>query len=179
MKKGIFLLIFLKGVLGVSQIQDSKLAPNGTAEINQNIHGIPTNVMYYKTLAWINKKQLITMKDKTYTIKNEIIIISGKARGIYQPVKGGIKSIYDVNYTLKISFFCGHYILSYKFGHFLKNNKELTTTPKDLFKKYNGQIKNMFKDFAFGIEEYINSTNKSLLNVLTKQPFNSTLVLEN
>ncbi|NQW37328.1 MAG: hypothetical protein HQ471_10010 [Flavobacteriales bacterium] len=84
------------------------------------------------------------------------------------PIRGGIKNVYDLDFTLKSSFFYAHYVMHYEFGNFIKNGKKLSTTPKDLFIKHNGKVKKLYKNLVLGIENKINAQNKKLFMLLVK-----------
>ncbi len=66
---------------------------------------IPTTNQYNNTVEWLKLIHDSIDKRKISNIVNEEIKISGIAKDVWVPIRGGIKNVYDVAFKLKIVFF--------------------------------------------------------------------------
>ena len=125
---------------------------------------IPASNIYAKTIEWIeanydNPDDMIVanLENKELSLK----VIEPK---VWVSNRIGTDNNYDMEYTLKIEFKDGRYKISYNLGNFEKNGTRLTTTQKDLFKKFDGSVKYNYDGAVSGIEEKLNEKTTSLYN---------------
>ncbi|MCF6214314.1 MAG: hypothetical protein L3J45_09865 [Flavobacteriaceae bacterium] len=168
MKKAIIFLLLISSIFSYAQQNVLKLKPTAIAETSFQSYLVPTTTQYKNALEWLKIIHESVDKTKVSSIVNEEIVVTGIAKEVWAPIRGGVKSVYDVAFTLKMNFFYDHYVLHYEFGNFIKDGKKLKTTPKDLFKKYNGSVKSLYKDLVLGIENKIKENDKKLYLLISK-----------
>ena len=127
---------------------------------------IPASNIYAKTIEWIeanydNPDDMIVanLENKELSLK----VIEPK---VWVSNRIGTDNNYDMEYTLKIEFKDGRYKISYNLGNFEKNGTRLTTTYKDLFKKFDGSVKYNYDGAVAGIENKLNAKTQSLNNFI-------------
>ncbi|NQW37135.1 MAG: DUF4468 domain-containing protein [Flavobacteriales bacterium] len=162
--KNLILIALLTSSVAFSQVPKLELTPKGIEPVIVNANMIPASNIYAKTIEWIeanydNPDDMIVanLENKELSLK----VIEPK---VWVSNRIGTDNNYDMEYTLKIEFKDGRYKISYNLGNFEKNGTRLTTTYKDLFKKFDGSVKYNYDGAVSGIEEKLNEKTTSLYN---------------
>jgi len=165
MKNLIILSLFISSV-AFSQVPKIELTPNGVEPTVVHVGIMPAADIYAKTVNWIennfdnpNDVMVANIEDKSITIK----AVEPK---VWTPMRIGQITNYGLNYTLKIEFKDGRYRMTYTLGNFEIEGKQLSSTPKDLFKKFDGSIKYNLEGAVYGIENKLNKRTESLYNFI-------------
>jgi len=158
MKILLFSIIILKSIFLSAQFDSLKLTANAKTKIVVNTPFISTDKLYNNTLSWVKKNAFMSILK---TNKNNIWV-KGQVYDVWNPKRGGIPVNYALAYNLQIYFINGSYILYYDFGNFIKNGQKINATPKDLFFKFDGKVKKVYKKLVAGSNNRLQSINNEL-----------------
>jgi len=164
--KNILLSIVLLSSFAYSQVPKLELNATGMEPLVIVDAVSPASTIYAKTINWL--EQYYDNPDKLIVSRteNKEINIKSVEPKVWVANRIGIETNYDIEYSLKIEFKDGKYRITYNLGNFEKNGEKLNTTYKDLFVKYNGNIKHGYGLAVSGIEDHFNKKVKSLSNFI-------------
>lgn len=165
MKKLILIALFTS-TLAFSQVPKLELTANGVEPIIINVDVKQASAIYGKTIEWLEKNYATPDDVIIENIENRKIGIKDIEKTVWIANRIGVDVNYDMEYTLKIEFKDGRIKIDYTLGNFVKDGQQLTTTYKDLFKKFDGSVKYNFDGAVAGIEKKLNTKNESLYNFI-------------
>ena len=164
--KNLIILSLLVSSVAFSQVPKLELTPNGVEPAVINVAVMPASAIYAKTINWLENNFDNPDDVMVANIENKEISIKAVEPKVWTPNRIGQDTNYDMAYTLKIEFKEGRYRISYELGNFEVDGKKLSTTYKDLFKKFDGSIKYNLEGAVVGIENKLNNKTESLYNFI-------------
>lgn len=167
MKKIILILLLVPVFANAQELPKLKLSQIGVEPIVVSVEGMTAEMLYNKTLNWIQE----TYKDPEHVLKakieNEKIRIEAVAQDAWSYKIMGMKQTYNMIYYLEISFKDGKYKLDYQIGEFLLNNGDKVFFGwKDFYKK-NGEVRNAYSDAIPSIENTMNYFSLNYFNYVS------------
>jgi len=164
--KKLVILSLLISTVAFSQVPKLELTPNGVEPAVINVAVMPASAIYAKTINWLENNFDNPDDVMVANIENKSISLKAVEPKVWTPNRIGQNTNYDMAYTLKIEFKDGRYRVSYELGNFEVEGKKLTTSYKDLFKKFDGSIKYGLDGAVVGIENKLNDKTESLYNFI-------------
>jgi len=143
-----------------------ELTTNGIEPVIINVDVKQASAIYSKTIEWLEKTYQTPDDVIIENLENRKIGIKDIEKTVWITNRIGVDVNYDMEYTLKIEFKDGRIKIDYTLGNFIKEGQQLSTTYKDLFKKFDGSIKYNFDGAVAGIEKKLNTKNESLYNFI-------------
>lgn len=164
--KNLILIALFTSTLAFSQVPKLELTPKGMEPIIINTDVIPASNLYTKTITWLEDNYENPDDVIVANLENKELAIKAVEPKVWVTNRIGIDANYDMEYTLKIEFKDGRYKVFYELGNFVKDGNNLTTSYKDLFKKFDGSIKYNYEGAVAGIEKKLNEKTESLYNFI-------------
>jgi len=175
MRTFLFAILILKSIFLSAQFNSLKLTADAKSKVVVNMPHISSEELFNNTLNWVEQNSYMSILK---TDKNNIWV-KGRAYDVWNPKRGGVIVNYALAYSLQIYFIDGAYVLYYDFGNFIKNGQKINATPKDLFFRLNGKVKNVYKELVVGTNNRLQSINKDLYKRLILKTDNKPLASKN
>ncbi len=164
--KNLILIVLFTSSVAFSQVPKLELTPKGMEPAIINTNVIPASKLYEKTVAWIEKNYENPDDVIVANLENKELTIKAVEPKVWTPNRIGLDTNYNMEYTLKIEFKDSRFKVSYNLGNFEKNGTQLSTSYKDLFKKFDGSVKYNYDGAVAGIEKKLNEKTESLYNFI-------------
>jgi len=164
--KNLIILSLLVSTFAFGQVPKLELTRNGVEPAVINVDIITASDIYARTLRWLEDNFDNPDNVIVANLENKELSIKAVEPKVWTPTRIGEDTDYGIEYTLKIEFRDGRYKVTYNLGNFEKDGKKLSTTYKDLFKKFDGSVKHNYDAAVAGIESKLNKKTESLYNYI-------------
>ena len=166
MMKNLILIALFTSSVEFSQVPSLELTPKGIEPAIINTNMLTASKLYEKTINWLEKNYENPDDVIVANLENKELTIKAVEPKVWTPNRIGTDTNYDMEYTLKIEFKDSRYKIVYELGNFEKNGVQLSTSYKDLFKKFDGSVKYNYDGAVAGIEKKFNEKTLSLYNFI-------------
>ena len=163
--------LFFATIVTISYSQDIpkvEITSEGISSIVVEIEGKTASELYQKTLNWI--QQVYKNPDEVLkaNIKDEMVRFDGFDKSVWSAKVMGLKSSYDVAYTIEIDFKDGKYRFKWNTREFWvsESSTRAAFTESAFFKK-DGSVRNDYVDGKAEYEATINAMNRLLYNYIS------------
>jgi len=165
--KKLILITLLISSAAFSQVPKLELTAKGVEPLVLTVDATPASSIYAKTMAWLEKNYKNPDSIIVNNSENKELNIKAIEPKVWTANRIGVDSDYGIEYTLKIEFKDGKYRITYNLGNFEKDGKKLSTSYKDLFRKYDGSVKYSYGGAVAGIEKKLNKKVQSMYDFIS------------
>lgn len=159
-------IIFSNYCIG-QDISQLKLTPMGVEAIIVEVDSLSAPELYNKALNWVKETYKNPEKVLKAEILNDKIRLDGFANDAWWYKTLGIRSSYNMEYTVEIAFKDGRYKFQYFIGQFYVDGGQQALFDYKTFYKKNGEVKKTYSDAVPSLEITMNELSKSFYNYVT------------
>nr|WP_321451695.1 DUF4468 domain-containing protein [uncultured Carboxylicivirga sp.] len=144
-----------------------KISKTGVEPIVVETGDLTANQMYEKALNWVKETYENPDKVLKAQIENKKIRVSAFAKYAWWYKAMGIKTTYNMDYSVEISFKDGKYRFEYFVGQFYTQDYTKALFSYSTFFKSNGDVRKSYKDAVPSIELTMNTLAQNFYSYVT------------
>jgi hypothetical protein len=163
----ILILTFISFSLFSQEIPKLKISKTGVEPIIVETPDFTANQLYEKSLDWVKETYENPDKVLKAQIKDEKIRLSAFAKYAWWYKTMGIKTNYNMDYSVEISFKDGKYRFEYFVGQFYTQDYTKVLFSYSSFFKKNGDVRNAYEEAVPSIELTMNKLAQNFHSYVT------------
>lgn len=153
----ISILIFIAVMTFAQEIPELKITKTGVESIVVQTPGMTASQLYEKSINWVKETYENPDKVLKAQIENKKIRVSAFAKNAWWYKIMGMKTTYNMDYSIEISFKDGKYRFEYFVGQFYTKDYTKALFSYSSFFKKSGELRKSYKDAAPSMDFTMNS----------------------